>query len=140
MAENLLVLDTHIWIWAVNKESDKLSSQAIDAIEKADREQRLAVSAISVWEVGMLNAKGRITCNPDCLTWIDHALSFPRLTLIPLTPKIAVLSSYLPGDIHGDPADRIIVATCLENGAILLTKDQKLLAYSVAGPLIVIAA
>jgi PIN domain nuclease of toxin-antitoxin system len=139
MTENLLVLDTHIWIWAVNKESDKLSSQAIDAIEKADREQRLAVSAISVWEVGMLNAKGRITCNPDCFTWINQALSFPRLTLIPLTPKIAVLSSYLPGDIHGDPADRIIVATCLENRAMLLAKDQKLLAYSVAGPLIVIA-
>jgi len=135
MSSNLLLLDTHIWIWAVNKNLDRLSDIAISVINEADREQRLAVSAISVWEVGMLESKGRITCTPDCLTWINQALSFPHLTLIPLTPRIAVLSSRLPGEIHGDPADRIIAATCLDLEATLLTKDQKLLAYGENSPL-----
>jgi len=139
MSSDLLLLDTHIWIWAVNKELSKLSNLAIDIINEADRNKTLAVSAISVWEVGMLDAKGRIVCTPDCLTWITEALSFPRLTLIPLTPRIAVLSSHLPGEIHGDPADRIIAATCLELGARLLTKDQKLIAYGEKSPFKVVA-
>lgn len=132
MSQKLLLLDTHIWIWAVNKEIDKLSATAIEAITQAESSQSLAVSAISVWEVGMLDAKGRITCNPDCSTWVNKALSFPGLKFIPLTPSIAILSSRLPGEIHGDPADRILAATCLQLNATLLTKDKKLLAYGAA--------
>ncbi|MEB3228962.1 MAG: type II toxin-antitoxin system VapC family toxin [Synechocystis sp.] len=138
MNVDLLVLDTHIWIWAVNKELDKLSNSAIQAINEAEKQRKLAVSAISVWEVSMLEAKGRIALTPDCLTWVNEVLSFPHLTLIPLTPEIAVFSSRLPGEIHGDPADRIIAATCLTLSARLLTKDQKLLAYSENSPLQVI--
>jgi PIN domain nuclease of toxin-antitoxin system len=59
MTENLLVLDTHIWIWAVNKESDKLSSQAIDAIEKADREQREEVHAQAGKSYNLPNTHGQ---------------------------------------------------------------------------------
>jgi PIN domain nuclease of toxin-antitoxin system len=129
MSQNLLLLDTHIWIWAINKEIDELSVTALNAIAKAESSRTLAISAISVWEVGMLDAKGRITCTPDCSTWVDQALSFPGLTFIPLTPAIAIQSSRLPGEIHGDPADRILVATCLQMNATLLTKDRKLLAY-----------
>jgi PIN domain nuclease of toxin-antitoxin system len=129
MSQNLLLLDTHIWIWAINKEIDKLSVTALNAIAKAESSRILAISAISVWEVGMLDAKGRITCTPDCSTWVEQALSFPGLTFIPLTPAIAIQSSRLPGKIHGDPADRILAATCLQMNATLVTKDRKLLAY-----------
>lgn len=129
MSQKLLLLDTHIWIWTVNKEVDKLSVTALNTIAQAEFSQTLAISAISVWEVGMLEAKGRITCTPDCSTWINQALSFPGLTFIPLTPDIAIQSSRLPGEIHGDPADRILAATCLQMNASLLTKDRQLLAY-----------
>jgi PIN domain nuclease of toxin-antitoxin system len=77
MSQNLLLLDTHIWIWAINKEVDRLSVTALNTIAQAEFSQTLAISAISVWEVGMLEAKGRITCTPDCSTWINQALSFP---------------------------------------------------------------
>jgi PIN domain nuclease of toxin-antitoxin system len=46
-----------------------------------------------------------------------------------ITPEIAVDSSRLPGDFHGDPADRILVATARSLGVPLLTRDRKLVEY-----------
>ena len=77
----------------------------------------------------MLEAKGRIRLGSPCQQWVEEALATPGLTLVPLTPEIALDSSRLPGDFHGDPADRIIVATARRLGARLLTRDEKLLAY-----------
>jgi PIN domain nuclease of toxin-antitoxin system len=68
-----------------------------------------------------------------CETWVRNALATPGLILAPLTPEIAIASTRLPGDLHGDPADRLIVATARVHGATLMTKDSKLLAYGRAG-------
>ena len=65
----------------------------------------------------------------DCLDWINQALKTPGLSLIPLTPEIAVESTRLPGSLHGDPADRILVATARNVGARLMTRDRLLLKY-----------
>ena len=46
---------------------------------------------------------------------------------IPVDGEIAILSTRLAG-MHGDPADRLIVATALARGAVLVTADQKILA------------
>jgi PIN domain nuclease of toxin-antitoxin system len=67
----------------------------------------LLVSVISVWEIGMLESKGRLLLNLPCEAWVREALKTPGLTLAPLTPEIAVDSTRLPGAFHGDPADRI---------------------------------
>jgi PIN domain nuclease of toxin-antitoxin system len=130
MTSDLLILDTHIWIWAINGEIARLSTKAIEAIEIASRNNQLGVSAISVWEVGMLESKGRIQCGKVCLDWVRDALSAPGLRLIPLMPEIAVESSRLPGGLHGDPADRILAATSRIMKATLVTKDLKLIEYA----------
>ena len=77
----------------------------------------------------MLEAKGRIRFWMDCMDWVDQALAAPGISLVPLTPEIAIASSRLPGGFHGDPADRIIVATAREMDAALITRDRKILAY-----------
>lgn len=77
----------------------------------------------------MLDAKGRIRLAKDCLAWVREALGAPGVSLVPLTPEIAVESSRLPGEFHGDPADRILVATARLLGAALLTRDERILAY-----------
>ena len=77
----------------------------------------------------MLEAKGRIRLAKDCLAWVHDALTSPGISLVPLTPEIAVESSRLPGTFHGDPADRILVATARLLGATLLTRDAKILTY-----------
>ena len=128
--ENLILLDTHAWIWLINGNEKLRSSKDLPLIEQAALVSNVKVSAISVWEVSMLEAKGRISFPIDCLDWVKKALNAPGISLAPLTPEIAVLSSRLPGNFHGDPADRIIVATALELGSGLVTKDRKILSYS----------
>ena len=51
------------------------------------------------------------------------------LRLVPLTPRIAHQSTILPGSFHDDPADQIIVATAREEGATILTRDERMLGY-----------
>jgi PIN domain nuclease of toxin-antitoxin system len=124
-----LLLDTHIWIWAINGTTQRLSPAALMAIEQASDAGQVAVSAISVWEVGMLESKGRINFQRLGIDWVRDALKAPGLRLIPLSPEIAIESSRLPGNLHGDPADRILAATTRILGATLVTQDRLLLGY-----------
>jgi len=78
-------------------------------------------------------SKNKLTFACDVQTWLDEALSQPGITLAPLIPAIAVDSVRLPGALHGDPADRIIVATARYLRATLITADAKLLIYGSCG-------
>ena len=130
MQSPLLILDTHVWIWLNNKNSEQLSPACLETIYAAER---LGLSIISVWEVGMLESKGRLRFNTSCQAWVQAALNAPRLSLLPLSPEIALESSYLPGEIHGDPADRLLAATCRTLGASLVTRDKQLQEYGQQG-------
>jgi len=130
MNDDLLLLDTHCWLWAQLGLTSQLSRGALSAIRRAESGGRLRVSVISVWELGMLEQKGRISLPMDVRTWVREAFTKPGLSLEPLTPEIAIEISHLPGDMHGDPADRILAATARILGATLLTKDQRLIEYS----------
>lgn len=61
--------------------------------------------------------------------WLSLALDYPGIRLIELSPEVAVVSTQLPGEFHGDPADQIIVATALVNDCPLVTSDQKIVSY-----------
>jgi PIN domain nuclease of toxin-antitoxin system len=126
--ENPLLLDTHAWLWLVGG-AEPFTRSVLSAVERGARQGRIRVSAISVWEVAMLEAKGRIRLSKDCLAWVHDALASPGISLAPLTPEIAVESCRLPGTFHGDPADRILVATARLLGATLLTRDAMILSY-----------
>ncbi len=130
---NGLLLDTHCWIWFELGHKGGFSPDALKLIETAAANGRLMLSAISVWELGMLEAKGRIRLTMPCLEWVRLALETPGLALEPLTPEIAIESSRLPGNLHGDPADRILIATCRQLKVRLLTGDSRILEYGAAG-------
>lgn len=132
MAEQRLLLDTHVWLWLVQRDST-LKPPAVAAIDEAAAGGGVLISAMSVWEVAMLEAKGRISLSTPCESWVTKALSLPGVGLVPLSPAIAVASSRLPGAFHGDPADRILVATARERRAVLVTRDERILAYSAEG-------
>lgn len=95
---------------------------------------------MSVWEVGMLEAKGRLELKMNCREWIRQALATPGLALVPPTPEIAIESSRLPGPFHGDLSDRLLVATARIAGLSLMTKDSRLLEYGRHGYVRVVAA
>lgn len=125
----MIVLDTHVWFWWI-KRSPELRPEHAEAIGSAlSAGAGVGVSAFSCWEIGMLASKGRITPLPSVGAWTRGALALAGVRLLPLTPSIALASSNLPGGIHGDPADRIIVATARAHDARLPTVDAELLAY-----------
>jgi len=64
-----------------------------------------------------------------CEQWVSEALATPGLSLAPLTPEIAIDSTRLPGELHTDPSDRILVATARRLNVTLLTRDHQLLEY-----------
>ncbi|RYD46974.1 MAG: type II toxin-antitoxin system VapC family toxin [Verrucomicrobiaceae bacterium] len=120
--ENLVaaVFDTHVWVWSAagDAKAENLKSFSGTAI----------LSAISLWEVSMLATRGRLTLLPDEETWFSHNLESP-ISLAPLTAEIALASCRLP-DFHGDPADRIIVATAITLGIPLITGDEKIIRWN----------
>ena len=125
----MILLDTHVLIW--QEQGDvRLGRQTRRVIERALQEDRAAVSAISFWEVGMRVQKGRLDLLFDLGAWRRDLLD-RGLIEIPVDGGIAARAGLLP-DMHGDPADRIIVATALE-GHQLVTADVKILRWP--GPL-----
>jgi PIN domain nuclease of toxin-antitoxin system len=128
-----LLIDTHYWLWLAGGDKERLTSRVVSLLQNAADHESLLVSAISVWEIAMLDAKGRIQLFKTCTQWVDEALAISGLTLAPLSPAIAIESNQLPGEFHGDPADRIIVATARVLGARLLTNDRNIRAYCNAG-------
>lgn len=131
---SLVLLDTHAWVWLLNGDP-KLNPKAVKAIERSLSEEAVLLSAISPWEVAMLVSKGRLTLDRDVGEWVGTAVSIPGIRLEPISPEIAVASTRLPGNIHPDPADRLIAATARHLGALLITDDQLLLDYGTAGHL-----
>ena len=123
-------MDTHVWIWLVNGERRIRKGPLFGLIREKVPSLNIRISAISVLEVGMLEAKGRIELPFGCLEWVQKALRAPGVSLVPLTAEIAVASSRLPGEFHGDPVDRILIATARSFGGTLVTQDSKILAYS----------
>jgi PIN domain nuclease of toxin-antitoxin system len=121
----LIVLDTAAWIWLASQPG-RLSRRARGAIAGAEA---LLVAAISVWEIALLVARRRIALDRPVEAWVDLALALPKLQLAALDPAIAIRSTKLPGEFHADPADRMIVATALEHGAVLVTPDARIRAY-----------
>lgn len=129
LKKHRLLLDTHVWIWLMlGDERLNLSFRYI--IEKSQEDREIIhISAISIWELGMLVERKRIQLEIDCFDWVEQSLSSSNIHLIPLTPRIAIQSTRLPETPHGDPADRILIATAHEYNAILITHDQKILDY-----------
>ncbi|MEQ1556163.1 MAG: type II toxin-antitoxin system VapC family toxin [Gallionella sp.] len=131
---SLVLLDTHVWVWLLNGDS-RISPKARTAVTRSLSEQAVLLSAISPWEVAMLVSKGRLTLDRDVGEWVQIATSLSGIRIEPISPEVAVASTRLPGQIHGDPADRLIAATARHLGATLVTDDQLLLDYGAAGHL-----
>ena len=118
----MIVLDTHAFVWWTAK-PEKLSAVARRRIEGA---KQFGVCAISLWEIAMLVERGRIEFDRDVGEWLDVALAQERVELLPLSAEVAVRSTRLGPEFHGDPADRLIVATAMTHKAPLVTKDERI--------------
>ncbi len=126
----MILLDTHVLLWQ-ERGDRRLGLQARRTLERALQAGDAAISAISFWEIGMLIRKGRLDFRLDLDAWHQDLLD-QGLVEIAVDGRTAARAGLLP-NMHGDPADRIIVATALVGGHQLVTADRLILARS--GPL-----
>lgn len=128
-----LLLDTHVWFWMLEGEEGVLAASAIEAIEAGAGAGGILISAISIWELALLDQRGRLRFRTDIEDWVSGGLSSPGTRLAELSAKILIESTRLPGTLHRDPADRMLVATARHMGARLVTRDRAILRYAGGG-------
>jgi len=137
-----LLLDTCALIWLAN--GDAMTADAIMVLDQAARDGAVLVSPISAWEIGLLcrprtARSAALQFRPDAKTWFAKAMAGPGIRPAPFTAEIAFEASSLPGQLHNDPADRLIISTARRLGAPVVTRDRRMIDYAHAGHLQVIA-
>ena len=120
----MLLIDTHVLIW-IDEANSKLGRVAKHIIDDALLAGSLSVSSISFWEIAMLVKKKRVLIHLELDIWRKELLQ-KGLHELPINGSVAIRAGQLDG-MHGDPADRLIVASALEHSATLVTADQKIL-------------
>jgi len=128
-----LLLDTCAMLFLA--EEARVEAETLWEISEASYDGRLYLSPISAWEIGMSVSKGRLSLPIAPLDFINEFIDRMQVKLSPLTPAIMVSSSYLPGRVHGDPMDRILIATARAHNLVLVTSDRPILTYAEAGHL-----
>jgi PIN domain nuclease of toxin-antitoxin system len=115
-----VLLDSHVVQWW-SAEPERLSRAATEALAGADQ---LAISAISWFELAWLAAHERIIVTIPVRSWLEQLAD--GLQTLGVTPAIAATAVSLPSSFPGDPADRLVYATAVEHGCLLVTKDHRL--------------
>lgn len=116
----MIVLDTHIWIWLINGNLQKIPELWLEQIETAER---IGISPISCYEISLAAQKGRIVLPSTPQAWFDKALDISGIETLPLTAQIADRAVSL-SPVHKDPFDRMIIATALDYEANLASVDR----------------
>lgn len=133
-----ILLDTHIAVWLA-EDSPRLKSSTLSLIEIVFHRGDLCLSPISAWEIGLLVSKNKLDLGQSPSAWFNGFVQQFKISVVDITPEIAINSSYLPGKFHGDPADRILVATALAHSTALLSADKEIVSYGKQGFVHVIA-
>ncbi len=115
------LLDTHAFLWAATDE-DRLGADAARVLAVTPYEQ-LAISDVTLQEIGLLLQSGRITFTGNPTTVLGHLLDYVQVVPITLPIAIAAPALKLP---NSDQFDRIITATAKLHRLTLITKDANI--------------
>jgi|SRR4051812_34634362 len=114
-----------MWIWWLTSESP-LSNVEREALDKEAGEGGLYISPISMWEAQVLHAKTRLHLDVPFAVWLREAASDAVITLLPIDVHVILALDSLSASVHGDSADRIILATARANALPLATRDARI--------------
>lgn len=127
-----LLLDTCAAIWMALQ--SRMTAEAVAAIDNAsDEGLPLRLSLVTAWELGLLEKSGRSPMTQSAHAIFQAFTKMPGIQPVQLTADILIDSSMLPGDLHGDPADRIIIATARALDLTVVTRDRHILNYAAKG-------
>ena len=84
--------------------------------------------------------RAAVSFMPDPKTWFARAMAGPGpgIREASLTAEIAIDASFVPGELNGDPGDRLLVATARHLGLPIVTRDRSIIAYGQSGHIRVI--
>jgi PIN domain nuclease of toxin-antitoxin system len=119
------ICDTHVLLFHALA-PERLSRLAARAVAAGTENGQLACADISLWEIGMLHARGRLGLPADVRIdrFIADVLLDLQLQVLPITPEIAAVSQD-PRFAHGDPADRLIEPPGPPSGPPSTSGDSK---------------
>ena len=120
----MIVVDTHVLVFDALAPS-RLSVRARRTLAQGSANREIACCDISLWEIAMLIARGRLDPGMAARQFLDDLIAAHRVSVLPVNPDIAVLAQS-DAFAHGDPADRLIGATAMFNRARLITSDAML--------------
>jgi PIN domain nuclease of toxin-antitoxin system len=122
----IIVLDTHIWIWFITQEFERFPSHWREVIETSEV---VGVSSVSCYEVALAQQRGRLQLPCAAELWLQEALEPSGITLLTITAQIAYKAVNL-SPVHKDPFDRLIIATAVVYQAKLASIDGLFSQYS----------
>lgn len=137
-----VLLDTCALIWLAD--GAKLRGNAEAVIREAGLAEGVFVSVVSAWELGLLAASrsakaSGLSFHAQPSVWFARVMDRPAFRQAPLTAAAAITSAFLPGDLHRDPADRLLIASARELDLPIVTRDRRILDYAEAGHVLAIA-
>ena len=132
--DGALLLDTHIWIWHLEGETSLMAPGVTELLDRAGAKAALHVCDISAWEVAVKARKGKLHFSVDPMIWLRRAERAPGIRGLPLDREILLASTMLPGEMHNDPADRMLLAAAKLNNLPLVTADASIVEYAKANP------
>jgi PIN domain nuclease of toxin-antitoxin system len=127
------LLDTHIWLWTQTNNTHYLEDGFDQEVNRWQRQRRVFISDASVWELGIAVSKGRVSLGMSLDRWVEIATAEDGFQMLALNTRILIESTRLPGDLHRDPGDRMLIATAHEHDLTIVTRDEKILKYGAEG-------
>lgn len=118
------LLDTQVFLWW-DCDSPRLGLRAKEIL--SDPAQTIYVSAVSVWEISIKAALGKLAYSGSPTAAIAQN-QFRALSIVSRDAE-AVLG--LP-PIHKDPFDRLLIAQARRRGLTLITSDHQIVRYGLS--------
>lgn len=125
----MLLLDTHVWVWSVEGNAQRIGREARRLLSCAELRDRVRVSPLSLFEVTALHLAGRLQFSRPLDQWISGALG-AGIRMADLSSAVAIEAGYISRTVLADPMDRLLVATARQLDATFLTADERILEYA----------
>lgn len=126
----MILLDTHVWLWAAEGDARRIGRRTRGLIAREERLGAVRVSPASIFEVTALHTLGRLRLAAPVESWIRDALDAAGLRIAPLSADVAIDAGMIPRAALADPIDRLLVAAARLGEATMVTADERILDYA----------